>query len=238
MLTTLPKSGSIASLPPGIWAIVEHVVESPHGRVWCEAIGLTPGSTRAEWEQLPEVFRRRGLFVTLDEPTQIAPGNGPSYVGRLGGGGDHPAAAAPQGDPLAMFLLTGIFPVQGTQMERALVAKRLRSCDSQHSPWGAERAAAVAAVPPTDEELEALHAAEAAADVAAESAVAAYYAAHEKGGSRARQTERLCDAATTAREKAVAARDARRAGQLAYQAGRVKDARRAMYEAAGLAYPA
>jgi hypothetical protein len=216
--------------------VIECVTEAPHGRVWCEAIGLAPRAGIAAGERLPEVYTRRGNFVTVDAPTRIAPANGPSFVGRLGGGGSHPAAVAPTGDPLAMFLLTGHLPAAAAAMERDLIAWRLSPCDSLHYVRAENRLAAVAAVPPTDTELEALHAAEAAADASAEAARAAYSEAHD-AGMASEAVEALWDAAAAARATAAAALVARRAGQLAYQAGRVKDARRTAYETAGLAYP-
>ena len=138
------------ALPPGSWLAWEIVRENPNGGVWGEALGrLSEDVSAAD----PRWNRQRVCVATLPESPggclcefvsgpewgTVSPKNGPSFVGRLGGGGSHGPARLPQGDVLAFVAVMGRWPgIGGMEMEIALRRAALRQVMYRANEYGLE----------------------------------------------------------------------------------------------------
>lgn len=124
------------TLPPGDWMAHHWVREAPRGGEGANAIGrlfMDVSATDPRWagQRAVAVVERTltpggALFATVTGPDwgRVSPRNGPSFVGRLGGGGSHGPARVPQGDPMAAFRLCGPSALGPWAVEQVIEARR------------------------------------------------------------------------------------------------------------------
>lgn len=124
------------TLPPGDWMAHHWVREAPRGGEGANAIGrlfMDVSATDPRWagQRAVAVVERTltpdgALFATVTGPDwgRVSPRNGPSFVGRLGGGGSHGPARVPQGDPMAAYRLCGPSALGPWAVEQMIEARR------------------------------------------------------------------------------------------------------------------
>lgn len=124
------------TLPPGDWMAHHWVTPSPRGGEGADAIGRLSADVSASdprWagQRVHTISERvltpgGALFATVAGPGwgRVSPRNGPSFVGRLGGGGSHGPARVPQGDPMAALRLCGPGALGPWAVEQVLEARQ------------------------------------------------------------------------------------------------------------------